>query len=119
MLYTTLLALLASSVCAQTCLIKPSTVGAIHAGMTIRQARQALPGTAFKPSEDNDKLAIFVVTRAGKPLMDLYPDQEQRVTEASKIELIRVYDPGCSTAKVCILACRCATWKSTTASYRA
>ena len=99
MLYTTLLALLASSVFAQTCLIKPNTVGAIHAGMTIRQARQALPGTAFKPSEDNDKLAIFVVTRAGKPVMDLYPDQEQRVTESSKIELIRVYDPACSTAE--------------------
>jgi hypothetical protein len=67
--------------------------------MTIRQARQALPGTSFKLSEDKDQLAIFVVTRAGKPVMDLYPDQEQRATETSKIELIRVYDSACSTAE--------------------
>jgi hypothetical protein len=97
--YTTLLAVVATSVSAQTCLIKPNTVGAIHGGMTIRQARQALPGTAFKPSEDKDQLTIFVITREGKPVMDLYPDQEDRVTEASKVELIRVYDPACSTAE--------------------
>ncbi len=98
-LYTTLLAVLATSAFAQTCLIKINTVGPVHAGMTIRQARQALAGTAFKLSEDSDKLAIFVVTRAGKPVMDLYPDQEQRASESSKIELIRVYDPACSTAE--------------------
>jgi hypothetical protein len=67
--------------------------------MTIRQARQALPGTSFKVSGDKDQLAIFVVTRTGKPVMDLYPDQEQRATESSKIELIRVYDPVCSTTE--------------------
>jgi hypothetical protein len=97
--YTTLLAVIATSVSAQTCLIKPNTVGPVHAGMSIRQARQALPGTAFKLSEDKDQLAIFVVTRAGKPLLDLYPNQEQRATESSKVELIRVYDPSCSTAE--------------------
>jgi hypothetical protein len=90
---------MSASVFAQTCLVKPNTVGAVHAGMTIRQARQALEGTSFKASEDKDQLAIFVVTRAGKPVMDLYPDQERRASESSKIELIRVYDPACATAE--------------------
>ncbi len=86
---------LASSAFAQTCLIKVKTVGAVHAGMTIRQARAALPGATFKPAEDHDQLAIFIVARAGKHVMDLYPDQDNR----SKLEMIRVFDPACATAE--------------------
>jgi hypothetical protein len=84
---------LASPIFAQICLIKVNTVGALHAGMTIRQAREALPGATLKPAEDHDQLAIFVVTRAGKHVMDLYPDQDNR----SKLEMIRVFDPACAT----------------------
>jgi hypothetical protein len=94
-LYTTLLLALAGSAFAQTCLIKVNTVGAVHAGMTMAQARAALSGATFKPSEDHDQLAIVIVTRAGKRVMDLYPDQDNR----SKLEMIRVYDPACSTAE--------------------
>jgi hypothetical protein len=93
--YTTLLLALASSIFAQNCLIKVNAVGAIHAGMTMTQARAALTGATFKPAEDRDQLAIVIVTRAGKRILDLYPDQDNR----SKLEMIRVYDPACSTAE--------------------
>jgi hypothetical protein len=94
-LYTTLLLALAGSAFAQSCLIKVNTVGAVHAGMTMTQARAALAGATLKPAEDHDQLAMFIATRAGKRVMDLYPDQDNR----SKLEMIRVYDPACSTAE--------------------
>jgi hypothetical protein len=84
---------------AETCTIRVNTVGAVHAGMTVRQAREVLAGTQFKQSEDIDKIAIFIVTRGATRLMDLYPYQEDGVKESSKIELVRVYDPACVTAE--------------------
>jgi hypothetical protein len=76
-----------------------NTAGPIKAGMTIRAARQALPGTVFKQTNEvgGSSIAFFAVTRATKHVMDLYPDQEDGIKETSKIELIRVYDPDCST----------------------
>ena len=81
------------------CIIRMNTAGPIKAGMTIHAARQALPGTVFKQTNDvgGSSIAFFAVTRATKHVMDLYPDQEDGIKETSKIELIRVYDPDCST----------------------
>lgn len=69
--------------------------------MTIRAARQALPGTVFKQTGEvgGSSIAFFAVTRASKRVMDLYPDQEDGIKETSKIELIRVYDPACVTVE--------------------
>ena len=98
-----ILILLALPVWAQTgsCLIKENAVGPIRAGMTIRAAKAALPGTVFKQANEvaGSSVAFFAVTRASKHIMDLYPDQEDGTKETSKIELIRVYDPECSTAE--------------------
>jgi hypothetical protein len=83
-----------------TCAIKVNTVGPIRAGMTIRAARLALPGTTFKQTgEIGGQVAFFAVTRGGAHVMDLYPSQEDGAKETSKVELIRVYDPTCATAE--------------------
>ncbi len=81
------------------CVIRMNTVGPIHAGMTVRAAKQVLPGTVFKQTNEvgGSTIAFFAVTRGSKRVMDLYPDQEDGIKETSKIELIRVYDPDCST----------------------
>lgn len=83
------------------CVIRADTAGSIHAGMTIRGARLALPGTVFKQTDEvgGSSIAFFAVTRAGKRIMDLYPNQEDGIKETSKVELIRVYDPGCATVE--------------------
>jgi len=81
------------------CVIKVNEVGPIKAGISIRAARQALPGTVFKQTEEvGGQVSFFSVSRAGKKIMDLYPDQEDGIKETSKIETIRVYDPECKTA---------------------
>jgi hypothetical protein len=98
-----LIAGLAASAWAQTaaCVVRENAAGPIKAGMTIKAARLALPGTVFKQTDEvgGGSVAFFAVSRASKRIMDLYPDQEDGIKETSKIELIRVYDPECSTAE--------------------
>lgn len=83
------------------CIIRVDTAGPIRAGMTIRAARLALPGTVFKQTDEvgGSSIAFFAVTRASKRIMDLYPNQEDGIKDTSKIELIRVYDPACATVE--------------------
>src|SRR5579864_7137781 len=81
------------------CAIKVNEVGPIRGGMTIRAARQALPGATFKLTEEiGGQISFFAVTRAGKKLFDIYPDQQDGIKETSKVETIRVYDAECKTA---------------------
>jgi hypothetical protein len=86
---------------AAACVIRVDTAGPIHAGMTIRAARLALPGTVFKQTDEvgGGSIAFFAVTRASNRIMDLYPNQEDGIKETSKVELIRVYDPSCATVE--------------------
>jgi len=79
------------------CVIQPSTVGPIHAGMTVAQVRQALRGATLKPTEDADRLPMLSVVGDGLHNMDLYVDVEEGLKERSKIELIRVFDGACAT----------------------
>lgn len=89
--------LLAGSVLAQECVLKANTAGPLRLGMTMRQARAAMPGARFAASKDADHQPILVVTRDGKPLVDIYGD-EAGVKDTSRIEDFRVYDPACATA---------------------
>ena len=82
------------------CVIKMNEAGPVHAGMTIRAARAALPGATFKEVEEiGGQVRFFAVTREGKHEFDLYPNQEDGIKESSKVELIRVYDPACATVE--------------------
>lgn len=79
------------------CLIQQNSVGPVHAGMTVAQARQALKGAALKATEDADRLPMYSVIRDGLHTMDFYIDVDNAAGERSKIELIRVFDGACAT----------------------
>jgi hypothetical protein len=98
--FASLMIVIATAALAQSdnCVIGSSIVGPVRIGMTVMQARQALRSTTIAPAEDSDRIAILVVTRDGKRIMDLYPDNDNPAKEQAVIELIRVYDPACSTA---------------------
>jgi hypothetical protein len=82
------------------CVIKVNTVGPIKAGMTIRAARLALPGSVWKQQDDpGGSTSYFAVMRGGKHFIDIYPNQEDGIKETSKVELMRVFDPACVTAE--------------------
>lgn len=81
------------------CLIQSKQVGGVRAGMTVTQARSALPGAVFKTGEDGDHMPIHTVWRATTRLMDLYVDVDEPRPDRARIELIRVYDPACATAQ--------------------
>jgi hypothetical protein len=83
---------------ARPCLIQENAVGAVRNGMTIRQVRAALPGAVFNLGEDTDQLAIYIVSRGGVPILDIYPNQDEKINDSNKAELLRVYDPNCATA---------------------
>jgi len=90
-------AVAAASAQTPSCLIQSDSVGPIHGGMTVAQARQALRGATLKPAEDAERLPMFSVIRDGLHTMDLYFDIDDPVREHAKIELIRVFDAHCAT----------------------
>jgi hypothetical protein len=79
------------------CLIATDTVGAVHSGLTVAQARQVLRGATLRPSLDAAGLRFFLVIRDGLHTMDLYTVGGD-LKESSKIELMRVFDGACATA---------------------
>lgn len=79
------------------CLIQSGSVGPIHVGMTVAQARQALRGATLKASEDAERLPILSVIQDGLHTMDLYYDVDEPAKERAKVELIRVFDGRCAT----------------------
>lgn len=79
------------------CLIDADSVGPVHGGMTLAQARQALRGATFKKAEDAEQLPMYEVDRNGLHVMDLYVNVDEPLNDRNKIELIRVYDGSCAT----------------------
>ena len=79
------------------CLIRNDSVGAVHSGMTVTQARQVLRGATLRPSVDAAGLRMLLVIRDGRHTMDLYTVGGD-LKESSKIESIRVFDGTCATA---------------------
>jgi len=96
-LFAIVAAATAASAQTPSCLIQTDSVGPIHGGMTVAQARQALHGATLKPAEDAERLPMFSVIRDGLHTMDLYFDIDDPVREHAKIELIRVFDARCAT----------------------
>ena len=94
-----LLAVTACSANAATCLISAKQVGAVRMGMTIAQARTAMPAANFSAIQDADHMDMFRVSSAGNRIMDLYVDIDEPRRDRAKIELIRVFDSSCATAE--------------------
>ena len=83
----------------QPCLVTDSTIGAIRLGMTLGQARQALPSATFERSEDGDGAAWISVLVGGENLMSLAAEDEEggEIDWTKSIRLMETFSPSCST----------------------
>jgi len=75
-------------------------VGPVRLGMTIAQARRALPGRTLKRSNTGDGLALVQVTQGDRHLFDLYAaedDYRDPIDERARIEMILVGDSAYAT----------------------
>lgn len=79
------------------CLIQPNQVGPIQLGMTIAQAKAALPKHKVEASSDGDGAKLYSVQRGETSVMDLYISDDEDTRKPIRIEAIRVYDPACAT----------------------
>lgn len=76
-------------------LITSNSVGGIKLGMTVAQARKAMPGFRLKRTSDGDGQALIEVSKGGKETMTVYAgedDPDARINENAKIEHIKVWD---------------------------
>ncbi|MGH9968778.1 MAG: hypothetical protein ACREBG_13245 [Pyrinomonadaceae bacterium] len=82
-------------------LITENSVGPVRLGMTVTQARKALPGFTLSRTSDGEGLALIAVKRGGKTLMTLYAGEanpDARVNERAVIEFVEAWDVGYRTA---------------------
>jgi hypothetical protein len=82
-------------------LITENSVGPVRLGMTVTQARKALPGFTLSRTSDGEGLALIAVKRGGKTLMTLYADEanpDARIDERAVIEFVEAWDAGYRTA---------------------
>ena len=76
-------------------LITNNSAGNVRLGMTVAQARKALPGFKLSRVSDGDGLALIAVNKNGKTVMNLYAgedDPDAKIDEKAKIEFIEVWD---------------------------
>ena len=75
-------------------LIGTYSAGPVRTGMTIAQAKAALPGHVFKRTSDGEGLALVAVEKSGELQMTLFAgedDPESAIDNAAKIEYIEVF----------------------------
>ncbi len=73
--------------------IGPNSAGPVKTGMTVAEARKAMPGFEMKRTSDGEGLALISVERSGETHMVLFAgedDPEARINDAAKIEYIEV-----------------------------
>ena len=82
-------------------LITATSIGSVRLGMTVAQARKALPNLSISRTTDGEGVALIAVKRVGDTLMTLYagePNPDASINERAVIEFIEVWDSGYSTA---------------------
>jgi len=82
-------------------LIGSAGVGPVRLGMTVAQARRALPGKSLRRSNLGDGLALVQVSRGDRQLFDLYAgedDYEKPIDERARIQMILAADRAYATA---------------------
>jgi hypothetical protein len=84
----------------QTCLVTDSAIGPIRLGMTLAQARDALPSATFERSEDGDGAAWISVLVGGESLITLASEDDGagEIDWAQSIALMETFSPSCRTA---------------------
>ena len=75
--------------------ITSNSAGGIQLGMTLGQARRALPGCSFRRTEDGAGIALVDVRCHNREIMSLYAGEEDldaKVNWRRRIEIIEVWD---------------------------
>lgn len=82
-------------------LITETSVGSVRLGMTVANARRAVPGFTLSRTTDGEGVALIAVKRSGNTLMTLYAGEsnpDARINEHAVIEFVEVWDAGYRTA---------------------
>ncbi len=80
--------------------IKANSAGPVKLGMTIGEARAAMPTATFKRSSDGEGIALVEISENGQTLMELYAneeDPESNVNNEAVINFIQVWSPDFMT----------------------
>ena len=83
-------------------LVTRTSAGPVRIGMTIAEARKAMPGVAFARTMDGDGVALVELKRGEKLEMMLYggeADPQSPIDENAKVEVIIVWGPAYKTAE--------------------
>ncbi|MET3134773.1 hypothetical protein AAKU55_005075 [Oxalobacteraceae bacterium GrIS 1.11] len=86
---------------APACLISATSMGPIHLGMSLHQAKQAFPGAHFERSSDGDGAALVAVKVSKEELLILSAGEENSdapIDWRKKINYIETFNPLCQTA---------------------
>jgi hypothetical protein len=82
--------------------IGAQSAGNIKIGMTVSEARKAMPGFAFKRTSDGEGLALVSVEKAGDTHMVLFAgedDPDSKIDEKARVEYIEVFSPNYKTSE--------------------
>jgi hypothetical protein len=77
-----------------------SGIGPIKLGMTLAQAKQAIPGAKFERATDGDGVALVDVTMGKDPIMSLFADEEDAskpIDWSKPIRSIESFSAACAT----------------------
>lgn len=82
-------------------MITGNSVGEIHLGITVAEARKAMSGAKFSRTSDGDGVALIAVMKNDVEIMTLYANEEDNtapINENAKIENIEVWSSMYKTA---------------------
>ena len=82
-------------------LITANSAGALKLGMTVAEARNAMPGAEFSRTSDGEGIALISVDQNGENLMYLYAgeyDPDAAIDESATIEQMEVWGESYRTA---------------------
>ena len=83
-------------------LITRNSAGPVHIGMTVAQARKAMPGVRFARTTDGEGMALIELKRGKTLEIILYAGEENAekpISEKAKIEMISIFGPSYRTAE--------------------
>jgi hypothetical protein len=81
--------------------ITSNSAGGVRLGMTLEQARRALPNCKLRRTEDGEGIALVGVRCSGREVMSFYAGEEDRDAKVNwkrRIEIIEVWDKRFKTA---------------------
>lgn len=84
------------------CFISESGMGPIRLGMTLGDAKKAMPTADFQRSTDGDGAALVTVRLGKEDLITLFANEENPdgpIDWTKKVNFIETFNPACNTAE--------------------